>query len=238
MRVNQQPAYILHRYDYRETSLLLEVFSRDYGRVSLIAKGAKRQKRNLSAHITAFQPLLLDWGGKGEVGILYAADQVQPYTSLHGRLLYCGLYINELVIKLLQRHDPHERLYDVYAETIRTLQQTDNFEAELRIFEKVLLVELGYGLVLDRDISDNSPIRSDVCYRYVFDKGPIRHETTNDDCLQQSIKIDGASLLALHANKLDDPQCLHEAKQLMRAALAVQLDGKQLACRKLFQPAK
>ena len=234
MRVNQQAAYIMHRYDYRETSLLLDVFSRKYGRLALIAKGARRNPKNRYANLALFQPFLLDWSSHGDMGTLCGAEQDDTLLWLEGQALLCGFYVNEVLIKLLQRHDPHEALYDSYEHTLFALQQHGQHEAILRRFEKILLQELGYGLVLDHDIVDNSPIQPDMHYDYILDRGPTRNNTDNND-VNMVIPMRGSSLIAFAQDQMDDGVAAKEIKRLTRAAIAIQLEGRPLHCRRLFK---
>ena len=234
MRVQQQPAFVLHAAEYRETSLLLEVFSRNHGRLGLVAKGARRAGAGLRAVLVPFQPLMLNWSGRGELGTLTAAECEAAAPVLTGRKLFCGFYLNELLMRLLHRHDPHERLYEAYQAALARLESETEPEAALRIFEKHLLREIGYGLVLDREVAQNSPIMAEALYHYIPERGPLPVPVTGPD----AIEVRGASLLALARERFEHPQELHEAKRLLRALLARHLGGKPLRSRELFQHLK
>ncbi len=162
MRVSQQPAYVLHHYSYGETSLLLEIFTRAYGRLGLLAKGARRARQRQCVSLECFQPLLVGWSGRGELPVLSGAEPADDTIFFSGACLYCGFYMNELLLRLLHRHDPHESLFDTYRSSLKALQLGTPLEVVLRIFEKHLLKEVGYGLVLDSGINDNSPIETDA----------------------------------------------------------------------------
>ena len=234
MRVHQQPAFVLHTSAYRETSLLVEAYSRNHGRVGLIAKGARRAKTGLRPVLNPFQPLLLGWSGKGDLATLTGAEPADNTTPLHGESLYCGFYMNELLMRLLHRHDPHERLFDAYRTTLVCLQSGDGHDVALRIFEKHLLQELGYGLMLDHEIGAKTAIDPDVLYDYLPERGPAPangHEA-------EGVPIHGRSLLALSAERFNGARELKEAKQLMRCLLAQYLGGKPLRSRELFQRLK
>ncbi len=232
MRVQQQPAFVLHAAEYRESSLRLEVFARDHGRLGLIARGARRAASGLRGVLSAFQPLLIGWSGRGELPTLTGAEFEGAGAVLTGRALLCGFYLNELLMRLLHRHDPHERLYAVYGATVRRLGgETDTTEAALRIFEKRLLEEVGYGLVLDREVADNSPIVSEALYRYVPDRGPLPAGRAG----AEGIPMHGASLLALAREELQGGTELVEAKRLLRGVLARHLGDKPLRSRELFR---
>lgn len=231
MRVFQQPAFVLHTSDYRETSLLVEAYSRNHGRIGLIAKGARRAKTGLRAVLNPFQPLLLSWSGKSDLATLTAAEPDQSALALNGEALYCGFYMNELLMRLLHRHDPHERLFDAYQATLVRLQTDDEYDAALRIFEKHLLQELGYGLVLDHEANANTPIAPDRTYDYLPERGPVPADGSQTD----GVTIHGRSLLALAAGRFSDAQELREAKRLMRRMLAQHLGERPLYSRELFQ---
>lgn len=235
MRVQQQRAFVLHQRDFSETSLLLEVYSRSHGRVGLIAKGARRPSSKQRGVLKPFQPLLLGWSGRGELMVLTGVEADGAGIELAGRALYCGFYLNELMLRLLQRHDPHERLYDRYRAALEGLFQSGAHEAILRVFEKHLLRELGYGLLLEREPGDRRPIEADALYDYVLDQGPVRVTQPELNTRVQGVRLRGSSLLALAAEQLQDLTALREAKALMRAALAPHLGDKPLHSRRLFR---
>ena len=233
MRIAQEPAFVLHHHHYGETSLLLEIFTRMHGRLGLLAKGARRARSPLRAALIPFQPLVISFSGRGELPILSGAEPPAPAPVLGGELLFCGLYLNELLLRLLHRHDPHEYLFDRYAETLGQLAANIRTEAVLRIFEKRLLEEIGYGLVLDHDVEQGVPVRPEAIYRYQPERGPVPDAADRD-----GIRISGRSLLALASEQLDGTQTLQDAKTLLRALLARHLGGRPLLTRNLFRPAR
>src|SRR3989344_6459145 len=197
MRIHQQPAYVLHHRDYSETSLLLEVFTAHHGRIGLIAKGARRASSRMRGILKPFQRLLIGWSGKGELAVLTGAEQDGPDTALIAQALYCGFYMNEGLLRLLHRHDPHNSLFDAYQTALQQLRMFCSNEPVLRIFEKNLLRELGYGLVLDQDIDDRSPIDNHAMYDYILDRGPVRMAYPELNQPTEGVQIRGSSLLAL-----------------------------------------
>jgi len=208
------------------------VFTRDHGRLGLIARGARRPSSGLRGVLSAFQPLLISWSGRGELPTLTGAESDGAGTVLVGQALLCGFYINELLIRMLHRHDPHERLHTAYHEAVRELERTPHApEGALRIFEKRLLQEVGYGLVLDHEVIHNSPIMPEVMYCYVPDRGPLPADADGAD----SIPIRGATLLALAREELNAGPELAEAKRLLRGVLARHLGGRPLRSRELFR---
>lgn len=231
MRVSQQPAFLLHRRDYGESSLLLELFSRDFGRLGAVAKGARRSRSAMRALLSPFQPLLLGWAGKGELATLTGAESEVPAFNLAGTALWCGFYINELMLRLVHRHDAHETLFAVYQTALRELQQGIQYEVTLRVFEKRLLQSLGYGLVLERETERQTPIVAEDMYVYLPDQGPVPNLAISES----GVCVHGATLLALAQERLADETSLHEAKILLRAVLAQHLGDQPLYTRRLFR---
>ncbi len=232
-KVDGQPAYVLHTYPFRETSLIVEVFSRDFGRMALLARGARRPRSAIRGLLMAFQPLEIAWAGKGEVLTLMKAEWQGGQPLLAGEALFCGYYLNELLMHLLPREDAHEQLYASYAEMLQRLAVDPAgkvHEADLRTFEKALLQELGYGLTLNHD-SSGSPIEAGAYYTYRMEQGPVRLE---HDAGAAQVVI-GKTLLDLEAEDFFDPRSRQEAKALMRTLMAYYLAGKELETRKLFK---
>lgn len=236
MRVLEQPAFVLHARNYSETSLILEVLTPQHGRLGLIAKGARRPQSRLRALLIPFQPLLIGFSGRGELMILTGAEAEGVAYGLWGEGLYCGFYLNELLVRLLHRHDPHEQLYRAYGDALAALLHAEGGnEAALRRFEKALLRELGYGLVLDHDVSDRRPIAADAWYDYVPERGPVRVAHPEVQTKPQGVRLRGESLLAFANDELRDPRTRREVKLLMRALLAPHLGDRPLHSRRLFR---
>lgn len=233
MRFTQEPGFVLHSYDYRESSLIVEVFTRNFGRLGLIAKGARRwKKKGRRTYLRPFQEFSLGWSGRGEVATLTLAEEEGPIRSLNKDSLYCGFYINELMMRLLYRHDPHEQLYDYYRECLSDLASGRNLESVLRLFEKRMLLEIGYGLNLDTDIDNGSSVEAGKQYNYLPNMGPSS-STDQANGLDQCT-VSGKSLLAFKNEILDDPEILAELKQLMRKLIDHRLNHKPLVSRNIF----
>lgn len=218
-RISLQPAYVLSRRPYRESSLLLEIFTRDHGRVGLVARGAQSAKSKLRGILEPLRPLLLSWNERGELGTLTSAEASEiRWTPLTGEAVYCGWYLNELLLRLITRHDVHPDLFGDYAGTLARLM-TPPVEPALRVFEKRLLAELGYGLLLPDDLDPAQ------CYRYDWDEGPV----------PAGSGYRGDSLLALANEQLQTPEQLRDARHLLRATLARHGAGNDLETPKLLR---
>lgn len=231
-KVDAQPAYVLHTRPYRETSLLVEAFSRDYGRVALLARGARRPRAALRGLMMGFQPLELSWSGKGEVLTLIKAEWQGGQPLLAGLPLFCGYYLNELLLKLLPREDAHPFLFERYTQILLRLGYSSRdqvAEADLRSFERALLRELGYGLTLSHD-QEGAEIIPEARYRYEIEYGPVR---IGDD--DSNGGIAGQTLLDMESDQYSLAATRSEAKQLMRRLLTHYLDGAELESRKLFK---
>ncbi|MDR3221793.1 MAG: DNA repair protein RecO [Candidatus Accumulibacter sp.] len=227
-RVDGQPAFVLHAYPFRETSLIVEAFARDFGRIALMARGARRPRSALRGVLMAFQPLELSWAGKGEIKTIMKAEWQGGQPLLSGRALFCGYYLNELLLVLLPREDAHARLFSVYAETLRRFAEGPK-ESDIRLFERSFLQELGYGLTLKHD-EQGRPIDQARYYVYEIERGPVC--LRKDD--EPALTISGKTLIDLDAGDFSDPHSLLEAKQLMRTLIAHYTGGKGLETRKIF----
>ena len=225
-----EPAFVLHSYPYRETSLIVEVFTRHQGRVGLLAKGARRSKSALRGTLLAFQPLLIRWGGKGELRSLHSAEWQGGIPQLKGIGLMSGFYLNELLLRFLHRDDPHEGLFDLYFEAVVALAANQKIPATLRRFEKFLLGELGYALMLDRAADDHKPLDPAGRYTYVIEKGPVQLHAGSTPALELS----GKTLLDLSCDNYDDPITLSQSKLLMRYLVGHYLGSRALHTRQLL----
>ncbi|MDR2507514.1 MAG: DNA repair protein RecO [Candidatus Accumulibacter sp.] len=227
-RIDGQPAYVLHSYPFSETSLIVEAFSRDFGRIVLLARGARRPRSALRGLLLAFQPLEIGWSGKSEVRTLMKAEWRGGQPLLSGKALLCAYYLNELLLRLLPRDDAHERLFSAYSETLRRFAEGLR-ESDLRCFECSLLRELGYGLTLEHD-TEGSPLDASSDYIYEIERGPARATAFREAALS----VKGKTLIDMANSDFSDPRSLMEAKQLMRRLIANYTSGKDLQARKFF----
>ncbi|HQR04741.1 MAG: DNA repair protein RecO [Proteobacteria bacterium] len=227
-RVDAQPAFLLHSRPYSETSLVLDVFSRDYGRVALLARGARRPRSALRGVLIGFQGLELGWFGGGEVKTLARAEWQGGQPLLAGRGLLLGYYLNELLVRLLPREDGHPLLFDAYASALAALAGGAGDAPELRRFEQILLREIGYGLSLAHD-AEGAAVDGQLRYRYLVERGPI--PVRGDEGMPS---LSGKTLLDMAADDYRDPCTQAESKGLMRQLLAHYLNGKPLQSRRVF----
>ena len=226
-----EPAFVLHSYPFRETSLILDVFSRSHGRLAIMARGARRPRSVLRGVLMNFQPLLLSWFGKGEVRTLHGAEWQGGQPYLQGTALMCGFYLNELLLNLLARDDPHEQLFDYYRATLYRLAHEADHAATLRCFEKHLLQELGYALTLDHEAGSSKAVQPEVCYRYIVERGAVPDEGD----ARIGLPVWGKTLLDMAADDYADPVTAQQSKQLMRLLLNHHLGGKALHTRELIK---
>ena len=225
-------AYVLHTYPFRDTSVIVEAFTRSHGRVGLVARGAKRPKSALRPATLAFQPLSLAWSGRGELRTLTRAEWVGNTRMLIGVSMMCGYYLNELLLKLLQRDDPHEHLFDAYAEALAHLAAAESTEAVLRRFEIALLREIGYALELECEPEGGTPLVAEQRYSYLPERGPA--VMRDDPVVHGAVELRGKTLLDMARGDYSDPQTAAESKALMRALIGRHLDHRGLHTRQLL----
>ena len=242
-RIEQQPAWVLHSLPWRETSLIVEVFSRDLGRVGLVAKGARRPLSQLRGVLMAFQPLLMDWSGAGEVKTLIRAEWQGGQPLLIGRALLCGYYLNELLVRLTAREDAHPRLFSAYAEAMSALGRGESQPPILRRFELALLQDLGYEAALAVEGDSGVAVQPDERYLYVIERGPVRLETlaeegvdfTEPTALGDQPLISGQTLLDMADDDFSRAQTLAQSKHLLRMLINHTLGGKPLHSRRVLK---
>jgi len=228
-RVDGQSAYVLHLHPYSETSLVVDVFTRDHGRVPLLARGARRPRSAMRGMLMSFQPLELGWFGGGEVKTLAKAEWLGGMPLLGGRCLLLGYYLNELLLKMLPREDAHGALFDAYAAALQALAGGGADAPELRRFEKTLLKELGYGMTLDVDMETGLPVMAEDEYTYLIERGPVARVGAGGTAI-----LRGKTLLDMVADDYSDPRTRLESKQLMRQLIAHHMGGKPLQSRRVF----
>lgn len=243
MRISLQQAFVLHHRPYRETSLIVELLTQEHGRISAIARGARAPRSRIKALLQPFVPILTSWQGKSELMTLGTVEPKGAPLQLRGECLLSALYLNELLIRVLHKQDPCPELYTIYYETLLELQTKKEGEngswvlqKTLRLFEKKLLDELGYGLQLQYDMTDGKPFIAEKEYRYYPEQGFELYQEMPHAHFKESrdLVFSGKSLLALATENLDDTDSLRDAKRLMRLAMSPLLGSQPLQSRKLF----
>jgi DNA repair protein RecO (recombination protein O) len=228
-----QPGYVLHRRSYRESSFLVEIFTPEYGRLTLIAKGVRKARSATQGILQPFIPLLLSWQGRSELMTLTQVELQGVVKRLRGECLFAGFYLNELLMCLLQKWDAHPVLFKAYEKAVAGLEGDKLAQKTLRSFEKCLLEELGYGLLPKSDISLHNTFSSDKYYRFIPDQGFVVSEL-GDQIPSKSPIFSGKSLLAIAKEDWQNEDSLHDAKRLTRLILGPLLGERQLHSRRLF----
>ena len=226
-RTELEPGYVLHTYPYKETSLIVEAFTRGHGRVALLARGARRPRSALRGMLLSFHPLRLSWTGSAELSTLAKAEWVGGTGSLSGQGLMCGFYLNELLLRLLPKNDSHEKLFDLYANSLAGLTSSRSYASVLRRFESGFLAELGYSLILDREAGSGAPIDPLRRYAYEPERGPVAADVPHPD----TFTVSGRTLLDMAENGYERSETREEAMLLMRDLIGHRLGGQSLHTR-------
>ena len=249
-------AYVLHSYPYSETSLVLQAWTEKHGRMALMAKGAKRPRSATRSLLVPFQPLAITWFGRGEMKTLKTAESAGPALPLAGSSLLSAFYLNELILKLTHRDDPHEGLFEAYDAAVSALRSIarpavivaaepgtapsrgretqSQVEPVLRRFELAMLKELGFAVELARDAASGAAIDPQRDYWYVVEKGPVPADGPQP-ARQDAVRLSGLTLAHLDRGCFDDARTAPEAKQLMRLLIHHCLNGQELATRALVR---
>jgi DNA repair protein RecO (recombination protein O) len=233
---------VLHTYPYRETSLIVEAFTALHGRVVLVAKGAKRPHGAMRGLLSPFQALTVNWFGKSEMKTLKTIEQDRIVPQLSGAALLSAFYMNELLLKLTHREDPHEALFDAYGDAViglaglpREKDGVREIAAILRQFEVRMLQELGYALQLTQEADSQVPLDPAGFYVYQAERGPVRCEMARQTYHEDALQLAGKTLIDMSNNEYGDPQTQAQAKQLMRKMINHLLGDKILHTRNLMR---
>ncbi|MEO7071770.1 MAG: DNA repair protein RecO [Rhodanobacter sp.] len=223
MRLQQQPAFVLHSRPYRETSLLLECLTRDHGRLGVVARGVRGERARLRrGQLEPFQMLALDLLARGELATMVAIEPVGAVLRIGGDAALAGLYLNELVVRLTGRDDPFPRLFAAYAQTLQRLATDEPLAWTLRRFERDLLDAIGYGLPLQYDAHSGEALDPDGSYQYQVGEGALACAPGAARCLR------GSTLLALASDEMPDKQALQALRDMMRDVIRFHLGGGEL----------
>jgi DNA repair protein RecO (recombination protein O) len=229
-RVHNQPAWLLHHRPFRDTSRILDVLSRDHGRLALVARGSRSAKSKLKGVLRPFMPLQISWVIRGDMGTLTGAEMNGAPVSLTGDALMSGYYMNELILSLLHRHDPQPEIFSAYESTVRNLASSAEVAATLRRYELEMLALLGYALNLDHDTQSGEPLNPEQRYEYALERGPVAVETREGPMV-----FSGQELLAIGRCEFSDPDTLGNAGRLLREVIGLHLGGKELQSRKVLR---
>ncbi len=229
-RAAGEPAWLLHHRPFRDTSRILDIFSREHGRLSVVARGSRSAKSKLNGILRPFLPLQLSWVMCSDLGTLTGAEMGGPPMSLAGESLLSGYYVNELLLRLLHRHDPQPEIFDAYQGTIEALNSNPEVAATLRNFEIEMLRLLGYALNLDHDTGTGAVLIADKRYEYRVEQGPVSVSERDGPMM-----FSGAELTAIGRREFSQPDTLRNAGRLLRHVIAWHLDGRELKSRKVLK---
>ena len=228
-RIQGDPAFLLHHRPYQDSSRILDIISASHGRLALVARGSRGAKSRLRGILRPFLPLKLSWVIRSDLGTLTGAEMNGSPIALQGDALMSGYYANELLLKLLHRHDPHPEIFTAYHRTIENLAKSANVAMPLRHFEMELLRLLGYALNLDHDSETREPLRGDTMYEYRVDQGPVPVAERRG-----SMVFSGQELSAVKNENFDQPEVLNCASRLLREVISFHLGGRELNSRKVM----
>lgn len=236
--VNTQIAYILHKRAFRETSSILEVFTKDYGRLSLMARGSRGARSKIAGSLMLFTPLVISWQGRGNLPYLKTVERADiKAPQLKNKALLSAMYVNELLMYLLHKDDVQGAVFEHYHHCLYALENDLQLEISLRKFEIKLLELLGFGLNVNTEADSGEKIREKAMYDYHLEHGAVIRRDSSPGTLPQ---ISGACLLALARDDFqqiaESRQYLAELKRMMRFVLNHHLGNKKLKSRELFKP--
>ena len=228
-----QAVYVLHTYPFKETSLVVELFSQQFGRIAAVAKGARRPHSAMRGMLQSFQMLSGAWSGKNELKTLHSLDWNAGLALIKGEALMCGFYMNELLLRLLPKEDAHENLFEYYANSLQTLSNGADLATTLRRFELKLLQEMGYAVPLLQDENDMA-IEADKTYRYEAEFGACDLKAVNIVMRKNGVHLSGKTMLDMARDNYADSATQSQSKQLMRYLIAHYLGDKPLHTRQLL----
>ncbi len=228
-RVQQQPAYILHRRPFRDSSQILDVFTRDHGKIAVVARGSRGSKSRLGGILRPFLPLNMSWVARSDLGTLTGAEAAGRPRGIRGDAMLSAFYVNELLLHFLHRHDPQPEIYSLYDNVITALTSAADIAACLRSFELEFLGLLGYAVSFHDDTRHDRALDPEQYYSYRVEQGPVAVERRDGPML-----FSGAVLLAIEAREFDKPEILRAASRLLREVINYHLGGKELKSRKVL----
>lgn len=228
-RVQQQPGYILHHRPFRDSSQILDIVTRDYGKVALVARGSRGSKSRLAGILRPFLPLRLSWVAKSDLGTLTGAETSGPPAGMVGDAMLSAYYVNELLLHFLHRSDPQPEIFKLYEEVLRGLVGSARVAASLRSFELEFLSLLGYAVNLHHEFASHDPLVDEQYYEYRMEQGPVRVDRS-----EGALVFRGNVLSGVNEQRFDDPDVLRAASRLLREIIGFHLGGKELKSRKVL----
>jgi DNA repair protein RecO (recombination protein O) len=229
-RVHQEPGYVLHHRPFRDSSQILDLLTRDHGRIAVVARGSRGGKSRLAGVLRPFLPLRVSWVAKSDLGTLTGAEAAGPPAGLRGDALLSAYYVNELMLSFLHRDDPQPEVFALYAETVSDLNAREDLAPALREFEMEFLGLLGYAISLDHEGGSQVPLDADQHYDYRVEQGPVPVQRR-----EGPLVFDGATLGGIAARRFEDSEVLRAANRLLRAVIQYHLGGKELQSRKVLR---
>ena len=232
-RVLKQPTWILHQRPYRDTSSIIDIFTRDFGRVSIIAKGGRSPKSKFRGLLRPFFPIKLSWYSGKNLGNLVEIDVVGKPYNLIGDSLLSAYYLNELILKFLVKDDPQVEIFDLYSRTILDLMETGDISPVLRKFELEFLKLIGYGLNLEFEAVTHLPVRDDLFYEYNPGIGLVISDKKNDQYV-----FSGTDINAINQGDFQEKKTVKSANRLLKSIINFHLDGRRLKTRRVLEELK
>ncbi len=228
-RVEQEPGYILHHRPFRDSSQILDIVTRDHGKIAVVARGSRSRKSRLAGVLRPFLPLKVSWVAKTDLGTLTGAESNGRPAGIAGDAVFSAFYVNELLLHFLHRYDPQPEIFRLYEEIIKALANTDNVAASLRSFELKFLSLLGYAVNLKHEFASHNDLDDDRFYEYRMEQGPVSVERAEGVLI-----FNGATLKGIAEQRFDNPDILRAANRLLREVIGFHLGGKELKSRKVL----
>jgi len=228
-RVQQQPAYVLHHRPFRDSSQILDIVTRDHGKIAVVARGSRGSKSRLAGILRPFLPLRVSWVARSDLGTLTGADTAGAPSGLRGDAMLSAYYVNELLLNFLHRHDPQPEIYGLYKQTIDALSAHAEIAPCLRSFEIELLSLLGYAVNFEHESGTHQDLDPEQSYEYRVEQGAVAVSRSSGPMV-----FTGATLLAINAQRFEEPPVLRSASRLLREVIAHHLGGKELKSRKVL----
>ena len=229
-RVQQQPGFVLHHRPFRDTSQILDILTRDHGRIAVVARGSRGSKSRLAGVLRPFLPLRVSWVAKSDLGTLTGAEAAGAPGRLHGDALLSAYYVNELMLNFLHRDDSQPEIFALYGHVIAALGQETDVAATLRDFELELLGLLGYAISLDHESGSHQALDPNQSYDFRMEQGPV--PVGRDD---GPLVFPGSVLLEIAARRFEDAAVVRAAGRLLREVIDYHLGGKELQSRKVLR---